>query len=361
MIKRILLFFIIPILVGIFSLGSTPQELPSPVNKIQHVILISIDGLRSDAIRELTPQGAPTFHYIINHGATTLNARTDPDNTVTLPNHTSMLTGLGVNGKDGHNYVYNDAGEQTIHDVKGRYVPSVFDVVHDNGLRTALFSAKDKFRLYAVSYGANGIYYEKSYFYQGKQKIDAYKLSSYHDEALVDVFLEELTKNLPSFVFLHLSGTDNVGHHFHWDVSPGSIYLKEVQRIDTIIGRILKVIQSNEQLSASTAVIITSDHGGHGNDHQDIQDPLDFTIPFMVWGPGVAQGFELYGINPQTRKNPRQEQIPYGVEGQPIRNGDAANLALSLLGLPAIPGSIINLKQDLNVFPPQSHMVKYEK
>jgi hypothetical protein len=70
-----------------------------------------------------------------------------------------------------------------------------------------------------------------------------------------------------------------------------------------------------------------------------------------VWGAGVRGGADLYALNPKTRRDPGDGRPKYAAAGQPARNGDVANLSLSLLGLPAIPGSTINAAQDLAVGP----------
>ena len=115
---------------------------------------------------------------------------------------------------------------------------------------------------------------------------------------------------------------------------------------------ILEFINSNENLKGKTALILTADHGGRleTKTHLKADHKLNYTIPFYVWGAGVGAGLELYEINQSTRKNPEETSPKYDSPNpQPIRNGDAGNLALSLLGLPAIDGSTINAKQDLKV------------
>ncbi|MEI6607468.1 MAG: hypothetical protein WCP35_19330, partial [Verrucomicrobiota bacterium] len=60
-------------------------------------------------------------------------------------------------------------------------------------------------------------------------------------------------------------------------------------------------------------------------------------------------GSDLYAINPTTRSAPAAAANPPYSGPQPVRNGDAANLALSLLGLGPVPGSTIDRAQDLGV------------
>ena len=77
---------------------------------------------------------------------------------------------------------------------------------------------------------------------------------------------------------------------------------------------------------------------------------VDYVIPFVVWtGPG-GEARELYELNTATRADPGLKQVPRDYTGlMPVRNGDAGNLALALLGLPPVPGSTIGAKQDLKV------------
>src|SRR5437763_1437554 len=65
------------------------------------VVLISLDGLRPDAV---TPTNMPTVARLAKEGAATANAQTVLPS-LTLPAHTSMLTGLVP---DRHGITWND-------------------------------------------------------------------------------------------------------------------------------------------------------------------------------------------------------------------------------------------------------------
>ena len=62
---------------------------------ITRVVVISVDGLNPDAITQLGATGTPTFHRLMSEGAWTFNARTEVEQTVTLPNHTACSPAAG--------------------------------------------------------------------------------------------------------------------------------------------------------------------------------------------------------------------------------------------------------------------------
>ena len=75
-------------------------------------------------------------------------------------------------------------------------------------------------------------------------------------------------------------------------------------------------------------------------------------MPLYVWGPGVPAGADLYWLNPATRANPGSGRPPYTASPAPIRNSETANLSLDLIGLPAVPGSVIDAAQDCDAVLP---------
>jgi hypothetical protein len=114
-----------------------------------------------------------------------------------------------------------------------------------------------------------------------------------------------------------------------------------LRQVDDWLGRILGAMEANRDVRHHWALVLTADHGGEGYDHQDSLDRDNYTIPFYVMGPGIPRGVDLYSVVSDVRYDPGAAQPKYTDPHPPIRNGDAGNLALELLGLPYIPGSLM--------------------
>lgn len=322
---------------------------------INHVIHISVDGLRPDAVTTGGASNLPNFYRLRTQGAFTDNARTDFDWTVTLPNHASQLTGRAVEGSAGHNWTFNSVTteDQTLASNKGQYVAGVFDVVHDRGLRTGFFASKAKFSIFQRSWNSTNGALDSVDADNGRNKIDVSELT-YDTTALANALVTNMATQPFHYAFLHYADTDLNGHSYGWDINIGTPYAAAVMHMDSLLGQIFAVIDAHPQLSNHTAIILTSDHGGANYDHSDPLLQTDYTIPFYVWSPTAAPGQNLYTINAARRANPGASRPDYAQPNQPIRNGDAANLALMLLGLRSVPGSTINATQHLSVSAPFS-------
>jgi predicted AlkP superfamily pyrophosphatase or phosphodiesterase len=320
---------------------------PGPV---QHVIHISVDGLRPDAVTLQGPDDLPNFYRLRAEGAFTDNARTDADYSITLPNHMAQLTGRAVLGDGGHHWTDNTDPEpgETLHSRRGTYVTSVFDVVHDHGLRTGAYTSKSKFVLLDRSYDSEHGAPDVTGADDGRDKIDAFVYESDTDD-LVERFVADLAEDPPAYAFLHLRDPDTSGHRWGWRLSGWHPYMRSVRKVDDLLGEVLATIDESPHLKGNTVVVLTADHGGSGHGHGD-DEPEHYTVPFYVWGADVPAG-DLYALNADLRRDPGVDQLGFDAPVQPIRNGGVANLAVGLLGLDPVPGSTINVARRMRIVP----------
>jgi Type I phosphodiesterase / nucleotide pyrophosphatase len=336
------------------AMGPLPHAAAAPA---EYVIHISVDGLNPTFMQQAVDAGqAPTFKRLEEEGAWTANARTDYTHTVTIPNHTCMITGRPVEQPAGmpntvqHGYDFNDVPGHgdTLHNAGNPhvdYIASVFDVVHDAGLSTGLYVTKDKFVIYDQSYnettGADGPH--------GRDKIDSYYFQDdglpTYSAGLNARLLADMAAKHFNYVFVHYRDTDSAGHADGWG---STAYQQAVAAIDGYLADVLHLVETDPVLKGHTAVIVTTDHGGKGLEHYESDLTANYTIPVFVWGAGVGHG-DLYAMNVGVRQDPGDSRPDYTEPQQPIRNGGTGNLALELLGLGPIPGSLINAKQDLRV------------
>ena len=307
---------------------------------VRYVIHVSVDGLRPDAITRHDPDELPNFYRLRSEGSFTDNARTDVDYGNTMPNHLAQLTGRPVLGEDGHGWTMNHDPEsaETIHEQKGAYVPSIFDVVHDAGLRTAAYVSKPKFALLSRSYDAANGAEDVTGADDGRDKIDQFVLSE-DTQHLVDDFVDAMREEPFHYTFLHLRDPDIYGHRWGWRLWSWHPYMSAVRHVDALLGELFDLIDDDPNLADRTAIVLTSDHGGSGHSH-GAERRAHYTVPFFVWGPSI-EAADLYEVSEGRFTDPGRDRPRFDAPTQPIRNGMAGNAAAALLGLDPISGSTL--------------------
>lgn len=262
----------------------------APAAGIGHVVIVIVDGLRPDAIAAAP---APNLQRLLKTGASTLAARTvEP---ATLPAHMSMVTGLppaqhGVNWNKDKQRVYDG---QTL-----------FTWVHGAGRRTALLTGESKLALMAPP-GSADVYAGPAPRSQHRERGAA--------PVLAARFAQDFARERFALAFVHFDETDAAGHRHGW---MSDEYLAAVGIADQALGTILDTIDASG-LAGSTAVFVTSDHGGERDSHGVGRGETSWLIPFICRVPGRATG---------------------RIEG-PVTHLDLAPTVLALLGLPAPAGA----------------------
>ena len=260
---------------------------PKPSGRVtDHVVIISVDGLRPDAIEKF---GALTLQQLMREGSFAPDAQTILPST-TLPSHTSMLTGVEPSV---HGITWNTDQVAKRGAVR---VPTVFGLARAAGFRTAAFFGKSKLN----HVHARGTL---DYAHSFESRLP-WRASGERTAWLVG---RHLDRERPNVLFVHLVEADFAGHLFGW---MGRLYGQAVLETDAAIAALLAHAERSFGRGQYT-VIVTADHGGHGRGHgTDL--PEDTTIPWIVWGEGVRAGATL----------------PFG-----IRTMDTAATVLWLLGV----------------------------
>ena len=249
-------------LVLLVSASSHGDVVSSPARR---VLIVSIDGLRPDV---LLRSDAPVLRRLLARGSFTFWARTTAVS-VTLPSHTSMLTGCRP-ARHGIEWNHDLPLLSPVYPK----CPTLFELAHRAGLSTAMVAGKSKFRALAKPGTLNWCFVPAA--------------AVIGDNEVADSACAMMTRHHPEVVFVHLPAVDTAGHTHGWGSSE---QLAAVAVADHCVGRLLDAFGGEKALEAGW-VMVTADHGGAGTDHGP-DDPRSRTIPWILVGPGVRRGFDL--------------------------------------------------------------------
>jgi hypothetical protein len=286
----------------------SPENLPeatiaateeSPASRIKHVIVITYDGMRGDAVAAAP---MPNLMAMMKNGAYTTTARTI-NYSVTLPAHASLFSGLcqSKHGVDWDVTTYYKGYSKGV---------DIFDQAHAAGLKTVMIVNKEKMRQLAEP-----------------ETTDVFRIVYGIESEIMNAAIEEIPLRF-DLMFIHFGSPDARGHKYGWMADS---YLKAVRQGDAALGLLLTALDQYE-IRDNTLIIVTADHGGHDRGHVGTVIE-DLHIPWVAYGPGIQPG-EL--INPVSIMD-TAPTIAYALElpSQPAWDGIPVYQAFGLPPLAA--------------------------
>ncbi len=223
----------------------------------RHIVLLSLDGARSDAITTVLPP-ALAGRAAVARAAKTISP------SLTLPSHASMLSGVAPWR---HGVTFNDWRDGEAYFTR----TTVFTEVTGSGGRAAAIVHKRK--LLMLSPPGPGLVVQYLAYPRFRQA------------AVVAHAARYLREQRPAFLFVHVADPDDAGHRYGW-MTPE--YLAVVAGVPALIEQFLQAFEETG-LAEQSLLIVTADHGGHGRTH-GTNRAEDMMIPWMVFGAGVRRG-----------------------------------------------------------------------
>lgn len=266
--KRSLLspFLVAIVLALVPALAQTLSARP-----VEHVFIISFDQTGPGDVADAE---MPVYKAMAAEGAHSWEAYTIvPSNT--LPSHTSMLTGVGIQKHQIHwNNTWSPSQPQLT-------VPTIFSLAHARGLSTVAVASKQKFKLFEAAGGIDGF--------------DALEGAS--NTAIAEAAVKQIAALKPNLCFIHFGDPDVKGHRFGMRSPEKQASLVEA---DAALASVRDAVKKAGILDTSV-FILTADHGGHDKTNKEGKtyaahgsaNTADVLIPWVAWGARVKPHFEI--------------------------------------------------------------------
>lgn len=265
--------------------GNSESTLPA----VSRVVIVSVDGLRGDAVRTM-----PALAALEAHAAWTDSMQTVVPS-LTVPGHLSMFTGRDVTTMGVTTNTLDQSAGLSLA-ING--ATTMFQWVKDAGGRTSALAATSLIPESSLASAEN---------FFGIDQITSVTadLSTLRNDAIAAA----TAADAPTLLFVHIPTVDFAGHDFGWvrtDSSAagggdvlGAQYLAAARSADSVIDAIRAALQPAID-NGDVAFIVTADHGGgHGEHCVDgmpamrehcTSQPGDMTTPFLLVAKGVAAG-----------------------------------------------------------------------
>lgn len=311
-------------------------------NTVDQVVVVSGEGVSGPTVKRMIDEGGlRNLASLRNRGASTFNARTAFESTRSIPNLVSMLTGRPVDAANNGHGVDSETPPGTVHQAAGRHASSVLDMVHNHGLKTAIYTSSTDAGLIRRSWDATHGGTDPYGLDHGRNKLTRF-VNLPTDAATVQRFAKHANRPV-TYAHVHLTAPRTIGER-HGFASPQ--YERALVRFNRNVQAVRRTINTHPRWKGRTLLVVTSTGGGRGRSTHLVATKPSFTVPLMVNGPGVPRGWSLYDLNPAW-VDPGQRRVNY--PDGPITTGVIPNFVLGVLKLPALPGSMLNDRQDFNV------------
>lgn len=228
------------------------------------VILISIDGMRPDGVKQC---GNKYADELIKKASYTFSARTVFPS-ITLPCHLSMFLSVPP---ERHGTLSNTYAVQV------RPVNGLFEQLKLFGKKSFMYAGWQPIRNISRDESLTMSKFVHALSFDGSV-----------DTMLTDMAIEDIKKYKPDFVFLYMVETDDKGGHDKGWMS--GEYLKYLSCALDNAKRVQELFGDEYE------IVITADHGGHDRMH-GTEMPEDMTIPMFYIGESFETGVDLGQIS----------------------------------------------------------------